>query len=154
MTLIAILFVVGLILLAVEVIVPGGLLGVLGGVSLIAGCVLAFLNFGSRGGVVAVAVAVTLTALLLVIEFLVLPKTRLGKKMFLRAQIAGTSQPMPGTVDLIGQAAVAATTLAPSGYVQVAGKRYEAFCRSGFVEAGATLKVVAMDNFRLIVSTP
>ena len=32
------------------------------------------------------------------------------------------------------------------------GKRYEAFCQSGQVPAGAELEVIGADNFRLIVS--
>jgi membrane-bound ClpP family serine protease len=53
---------------------------------------------------------------------------------------------------VIGQVATALTTLAPSGFVSIAGKRYEAFCRSGLVARGAQLTVVGVDNFRLIVS--
>ena len=36
--------------------------------------------------------------------------------------------------------------------VIIGGKRYEAFCQSGFIETGAPLQVIGADNFRLIVS--
>jgi len=36
--------------------------------------------------------------------------------------------------------------------VSVENRRYEAFCRTGLAAKGATLKVVAVDNFRLIVT--
>ena len=42
--------------------------------------------------------------------------------------------------------------LAPGGYVRIEDRRYEAFCRSGHAAVGARLKVVGLDNFRLIVS--
>ena len=42
--------------------------------------------------------------------------------------------------------------LSPSGYIMIDGKRYEAFCQSGQVPAGAALEVIGADNFRLIVS--
>ena len=53
---------------------------------------------------------------------------------------------------MIGREAVAETTLAPGGYVRIEDRRYEAYCRSGHVAVGARLKVVGLDNFRLIVS--
>ena len=48
--------------------------------------------------------------------------------------------------------AEALTTLAPGGYVLVEGARYEAFCQSGFAAKGSALRVVGLDNFRLIVT--
>jgi len=66
---------------------------------------------------------------------------------------SGTPQPPPAQADaVVGRDASALTTLAPSGYVLVGGQRYEAFCRSGHAPAGAALRVVGVDNFRLIVS--
>ncbi|NJM36605.1 MAG: hypothetical protein HC845_01320 [Akkermansiaceae bacterium] len=53
--------------------------------------------------------------------------------------------------ELIGKSAEALTILSPSGYVSVDGKRYEAFCQSGQVPAGADLKIIDADSFRLIV---
>ena len=42
--------------------------------------------------------------------------------------------------------------LSPSGFIDIDGRRYEAFCQSGQVPAGTALKVTGADNFRLIVS--
>ena len=61
-------------------------------------------------------------------------------------------KPPPATSEVIGKPATALTMLAPSGFVEVAGKRYEAFCRSGLVARGTHLTVVGLDNFRLVVS--
>jgi membrane-bound ClpP family serine protease len=153
MNAIAILFALGIVLLAFEVIVPGVILGTLGGVSLLVGCILAFITFGPTGGFSALAVAVVLIAVLLYLEFVVLPKTRWGKRMFLRATISGTSQAIPATATaLVGEAAEALTVLAPSGYVQIGAQKYEAFCQSGHVPKGTALRVVSADNFRVVVT--
>ena len=53
---------------------------------------------------------------------------------------------------MVGRPAEAATTLAPSGLVLVGGRRYEAFCQSGHAAKGDALRVVAVDNFRLVVT--
>lgn len=151
---IVLLFIIGLILIGFEVIVPGGILGAMGGVAMLAGVVLAFTDHGARGGLVALLVALALVGVTLYVEFGLLPKTSWGRSLFLTASIKGTSQrPDSGeAAALVGQTAVALTTLAPSGYVRVGSQRYEAFCQAGFVERGAPLRVVGLDNFRLIVT--
>ena len=151
MTSILLLFAVGLLLLGFEVIVPGGILGAIGGLAILAGCVIAFGELGITGGGLAVLAAVLLVGLLLYVEFRILPKTAMGRRLFLKSKVTGTAV-NAREVDLGGKSGEAATDLGPTGYVMIEGKRYEAFSRSGFLDAGAKVKVVGMDNFRLIVT--
>ncbi len=153
MTLIILLFALGILLLAVEVIVPGGILGSIGGLLMFGGCIAAFMRYGTGGGILAVAVAAVLTTLAFYIEFRVLPKTAIGRRAFLTKEITAVSAAFGEEArDLIGKSANALTMLSPSGYIMVDGKRYEAFCQSGQVPAGTALEVTGADNFRLIVS--
>ena len=154
MSLIVLLFVVGVMLLAAEVFLPGGIAGVFGGLAMLGGCVVAFQEYGASGGLVATVGALALLGLTFVIELVWLPKTRLGRKLIVQSTVASTSQPALATsAEVVGKMAEAITPLGPSGYVLVEGRRYEAFCQSGHVGPGATLKVVGLDNFRLIVTT-
>jgi membrane-bound ClpP family serine protease len=150
MTTIAILFIAGVILLAAEVFVPGGILGVLAGIAMITGCALAFVDYGVGGGLTAVAVALVIVGVVLYIEFAILPKTAMGKRLFLQSSVSGKSS-ADRDHSLVGQSGEAATALAPSGYVLIGNKRHEAFSRSGFLDEGTAVKVVGIDNFRLIV---
>ncbi len=153
MTVIILLFSLGIVLLAVEVIVPGGILGTLGGLMMFGGCVLSFVEYGTGGGLIAVSTAILLAALTLFVEFRILPKTAAGKRAFLTKEITGVSAAFGEEArELIGKSAEALTMLSPSGYIRIDGKRYEAFCQSGQVPAGAPLEVIGADNFRLIVS--
>lgn len=153
MTLIILLFSLGIVLLAVEVIVPGGILGTAGGLLMFGGCVAAFVKYGAGGGMLAVAAALALAILAFYIEFRVLPRTSVGRRAFLTAEIKGVSAAFGEEArDLIGKSAEALTMLSPSGYISVDGRRYEAFCQSGQVPAGTPLEVTGADNFRLIVS--
>ena len=153
MTLIILLFALGIVLLVVEVIVPGGILGAIGGLMMFGGCVMAFLEFGTWGGMLALAIAVAVTITAFYLEFRVLPKTAIGKRAFLTKEITGVSAAFGSDArELIGKSAEALTMLSPSGYILIDGKRYEAFCQNGQVPAGATLEVTGADNFRLIVS--
>ena len=153
MSLIILLFALGIVLIAVEVIVPGGILGTIGGLMMFGGCVMAFIEFGTGGGIIAVVVALSLAVIALYIEFRVLPKTKLGRRAFLTTEITGVSAAFGEEArELIGKSAEALTMLSPSGYIRIDGKRYEAFCQSGQAPAGAALQVIGADNFRLIVS--
>jgi len=146
------LFAIGIVLILLEVIVPGGVLGVLGGLALLAGIGLAFYQHGAKAGGLATLVAIACLGLSLYIEFALLPKTAIGKKFFLRQSIDAASQPLPGDASVIGKIGEAATTMAPSGYVLVEGRRYEASSQSGLIARGAKVRVVGVDNFHLIVS--
>jgi membrane-bound serine protease (ClpP class) len=153
MNAILILFLIGVVLLAAEIFLPGAVAGIIGGLSMAAGCVISFVTFGSGGGALATVVALGLLLLTLYLELVWLPKTSFGKKLIVNAKVEAVSQPPlanPGMV--IGKSAEALTTLAPSGYVLVEGRRYDAFCRSGHVPKGTVLRVVGIDNFRIIVT--
>lgn len=153
MTLVILLFGLGILLLAVEVIVPGGILGSIGALLMFVACVVSFREFGTGGGMLAVASALVLATLALVFEFVILPRTPMGRKAFLKTEITAKSSTFGDEAEaLIGKSCEAVTMLSPSGYVAIDGCRYEAFSQSGQVPAGAQLRVVGADNFRLIVS--
>lgn len=153
-TAIIILFLLGLAFILIEVIIPGGILGAVGGVLALIACVLSFLEFGRGGGLAVTGSALAVYILLLWIEFRILPKTKIGRRAFLHEQVTGDSAAYGKEAEaLIGQSARALTPLAPSGYILVGGQRYEAYCPNGFIETGAPLRVTGADNFRLIVST-
>jgi membrane-bound ClpP family serine protease len=153
MSLIILLFSLGILFIAVEVIIPGAILGSIGGLLMFAGCVAAFVTFGNGGGLLAVLAAFTIGGLALFIEFRVLPRTKLGKRAFLTSEITGVSSAFGDEARaLVGKSAEAITLLSPSGYILVDGARYEAFCQSGQAPVGSALQITGADNFRLIVT--
>ncbi len=151
MTVIATMFVAGIILLGFEVFLPGGILGIMAGLCLLGGTGFAFSEFGMSGGLIALMVAVVLVAAVLYFEFAILPKTAFGKRLFLQKSIDGTSAPARER-DYVDSEGVTLTALGPSGYIEIDGKRLEAFSRSGFLEPNMPVKVIGTDNFRLIVT--
>ena len=155
MTGIILLFALALVLFFFEVFVPGAVLGILGGILMAVGCGIAFYEYGLDGGAIATVVALTLVGLTLYIEFFVLPRTRLGQKLFLHTAVGAKSQPPPARPDeVVGQSGEALTTLAPGGMVLVGGRKYEAASVSGLLPKGAPVKVTGLDDFRLLVSKP
>jgi membrane-bound serine protease (ClpP class) len=153
MTSVIVLFVAGVVLVSVEILVPGAILGVLGGFCLLVGVAAAFLRLGGTGGAVATGIALAIGTLTLYLEFVVLPKSRLARKFSMTETVSSRSQPeVADRAAVVGREAVAVTTLAPTGYVELGGRRYEASCLSGLVAVGARLRVVDVDAFRLVVT--
>jgi len=152
MNIILLLFLVGIGLLAADVFVSSFLLAVCGAVAMLAGCAVAYEHFGLFGAGFAAAVALILLGGTIYFELVVLPRTRFGRGLVVQSTSGAASQPPLATAGIVGKAAEALTTLAPSGYVLVEGRRYEAFCQSGHVPKGTALQVVGLDNFRLIVA--
>lgn len=152
MTLIILLFAIGILLLAAEIIIPGGILGILGAALLFTGSIVSFIQLGTTEGLIAIALALLVTATVLYIQLKLLPKTPLGKRFFLQRQITATATDKE-TQDLIGKTATSVTLLSPSGYVTIEGKRYEALSQSGQIPPGTPLIVKAANSFQIIVAT-
>lgn len=153
MNAILILFLLGVLLLAGEVFVPGAILGILGAISMFAGCVISFIQLGTAGGILATTVALALLGLTLYVELVWLPKTKFGRKLIVHTTVDATSQPpLAEKESVVGRTAEAVTPLVPSGYVLVDGRRFEAYSQSGHMPKGAHLRVTGLDNFRLIVT--
>ena len=149
---ILLLFLVGVVLLASDIFVASFLLAVFGCVVMLVGCAVAYRDFGAWGVLIAAPVALALLGGTIYVELVLLPKTLFGRGLVVRSTSGAAQQPVAVSADVVGKAAVALTTLAPSGYVLVDGRRYEAFCQSGLAAKDSPLRVTGLDNFRLIVS--
>lgn len=145
------LLLVALLLFFFEIVVPGGILALIGACLILAACVVAFNIYGAMAALVTFVGSLVVSLLLLYIEFKILPKTKYGKRLFLlRAQKATSLKPQAGE-DIIGQSGETITTMAPTGTVLIDGEKYEAFSQSGLLEKGMPVVVVKQDSFRLIV---
>jgi membrane-bound serine protease (ClpP class) len=153
MTTILLLFIFGIVLLVLDLFVPGIILSVAGTLAFLAGTARAFTEYGTGGGLLTFAIGAVLLTVALYIEYGILPKTRFGKKFFLHASVDGTSQaPLAQNSALSGREAVALTPLMPSGQIEIDGQRYEALSLDGHVARGARLKVTGQQNFSLTVT--
>jgi membrane-bound serine protease (ClpP class) len=145
------LIVAGVLLLAIELFVPGGFLGVAGGAFMLGGVAVAFVRFGATAGTVTAVIAAAVLGAAIFVEFKLLPKSRFARAFSMTETVAGAAT-KPALDAAVGSECVAQTKLRPSGYVAIGAARYEAFCRSGGAEPGERLRVVGVDNFRLIVT--
>jgi membrane-bound ClpP family serine protease len=152
MVAILLLFLAGIVLLALDIFAASFLLAAIGGAVMLAGCATAYRDFGVMGAGLAGLIALVLLGLTIYLELAVLPRTAFGRGLIVHSSSGSATQPPVAAEAVIGRTAAALTTLAPSGYVQLDGRRYEAFCQSGHADKGAELRVIGVDNFRVIVS--
>lgn len=161
-----VLFVVGVILLALEVfVIPGfGVAGILGIV-----CVLCGLSFSmlandffdfkiSKPGLLMnsfliVTVAMVLSVVLMVLFGKNLMQSRAFKRLVLQdeqtAETGYTSSVKK--IDLIHKDGVTRTVLRPSGKIEIDGVWYDAVALDGFIDVGEPIYVEKHENYNLFV---
>ncbi len=152
---------IALVLLLLELVVPsGGLIGVLCGVAAI-GSLVAFFQFDTTLGFVALAAYVLLGPVLIYFGFKLWINSPLGKRMILGAAEevldehgdalpaaeAARRERMEKLRQLIGAEGVTLTALRPVGTVKIAGQRLDALAEFGVIEANTPVIVTEVyDN--------
>jgi membrane-bound serine protease (ClpP class) len=134
------LIALGFGLIALELVIPGGVVGGIGIVAILIGSIIAFRDtpadlrpsyflFG--------LLAFLLVGMLLTLAFGV------GRVRKMSAA--------HGTGALIGKLAVARTPLEPDGYVFIQGERWKAHLAGGTADRGEKVRIIGADGFRLRV---
>lgn len=144
------LFVVGFLLIAAEVFLPGLILGTIGFLCLVASVVLVFIEYGASAGLLAAFVVGSLSLAGFVVWLKIFPRTFVGRRLML-----STSQPADLTANehrtLVGQTGEAITPLRPAGTARIGGKRVDVTAVGEFLEQGAAVVVIAADGMRVAV---
>ena len=163
------IFVIGLILLAVEIFaIPGfGITGILGIIFIIVGLTLSLLNNVNfdfepvETGDVGKALFTVIAGISLGFVMVLFLSDRIGKKGILHNIALNTNlQNEQGYIGvsmeskrLVGQQAVAGTDLRPSGKIMVDGMSYDAVTEGGvFIAKGSTVHIVKYEMGQVYVS--
>ena len=137
-------------LMVLEVFVPGGVLGALGGISLIVACGYAFTAFGPTTGAVVASLLVFGTLAGFFIWLIKLPDTRIGKRMALSENLEDSKSAKDDN-SLVGQTGTAETDLRPSGYARIGGRRLDVVSSRGYIEEGQQVVVSEVHGMRIVV---
>ena len=145
------LIVAAIVLVFLEVILPGGILGTIAVLCVLLATWITAAQFGISAAVLTFLGASIAISLLVFIEFKVLARTSLGRGFLLKAKVTGRSNQAPGSADIVGREGLALTRLNPSGIVKVDGQSYQAQSLDGYVDSGDSIRVSSQDNFKLII---
>jgi membrane-bound ClpP family serine protease len=149
------LVVLGLILLAAEVFLPtGGILFVLAIGALIAGIAMSFYSDVTQG-MITLAAVFLLTAIMGPVLLHLMPKTRVGKKLFLEAaQDDASVAAMPVNLELEqlrGRYGKTVSSLRPSGVTEFDGRRVDTMSEGDMISPGQWVRCIDVRAGRVIV---
>jgi membrane-bound serine protease (ClpP class) len=140
----------GVVLLFLEMFLPGIIAGVIGGILLIASVVTAYREIGPEAGNITLLATTAVTGVLWWWWATKFQHTRFGRRMTLSASSVGTSEPQ-GLEGLTGQIGTAATPLRPSGTILVGGRRVDAITGGEFLAQGTPVRIISTEGLAVLV---
>lgn len=145
------LIVASLVLTFLEVLLPGGLLGILAAVCLVAATAITMQDYGFFIAAI-LFFATTIIALgMIIVELKIFAGTKYGKHFFLSSQIQGRSNKCQAKASIIGEIGSTLTPMVPGGRVTINGKIFDASSSDGYMEANTPVKVISQDSFKLTI---
>ena len=147
----AIALISGLLLVGAEVFVPGGILGAVGGIALLAAAGIAFAAFGpAAGGYIALAI-ILLVAVSIMLWVRIFPRTLIGKKMTVAKDLSKAKGTDAALELLVGKEGEAISDLRPSGFARIDGKRVDVITQGVMLHKGDKIRVVETESNRVVV---
>lgn len=146
------LLVIGIILLILEIFVPGGILGVIGASAIVVSLFIAGYDLSHM------AISILIAFLVAVVTFIILYKSAgeergLFKKIVLRDRMT-TDEGYISAQDrtsLIGQEGVSVTPLRPSGTMLLDDERIDVVTEGNYINVNIPIKVVHVEGMRVVV---
>ena len=146
------LFVLGIVLLILEIFVPGGILGLFGIIALITGIMLTVDTIAQ--GVFYVSLLLITLAGLFALSFR-MPQTRfMWERLTLKTcqtQKEGYVAPKQCFDSFLDKQGIALSQLRPAGTADFSGVRLDVVTEGAFVTSGSSIKVIAVEGTRVIV---
>ena len=138
------LLVAAFILVFFEVILPGGILGIMAALCVILASWFAGAEYGAGIGILTFVGSALAIAILVFIEFKLLARTSLGSAFFLKSSVTGHSNIAPAEASITGKKGTSLTRLNPSGKVAIDGQSYEAYSQDGYIEENQSIQVLSL----------
>ncbi|MFA6931888.1 MAG: NfeD family protein [Lentisphaeria bacterium] len=145
------LLITGILLIFAELLLPGGIIGSLGGIALIAGLVGIFQNYGFVIGTAASLITAFAMLTLFYLWFKYFPKTKAGKRLLASNDAQEWHSYNPEYIKLLGLTGTTQTILRPSGKVRINEHKYDVVTQGEILPPGTAIKVVEVEGNRIVV---
>lgn len=146
------LFIIGIVLVLLEVFLPGGIIGLLGFAAIVGSLFLA--SDDPVHMTISLLIAVTLSILVFILFVKVLGKKMNLFKKFILTDATKTEQgyvSSPNRLELLGVEGLAITDLRPSGTALVNDERIDVVTEGSFISKQTPIKVVKVEGSRIVV---
>jgi membrane-bound serine protease (ClpP class) len=146
------LFVVGVVLILLELVLPGGIIGIFGFASVLASFFLSAQSFTHMGISLLIAFSISIIACLVMIKVFD-RKMKFFKKLILTDSTSTESgyvsnQNRTELLDLIGSTL---TDLRPSGTVIIQDERIDVVSEGAYIPKGTEVKIIKVEGSRIVV---
>jgi membrane-bound ClpP family serine protease len=148
---IVVLIIVGFLMLAAEVFVPGMVLGLLGGLCLAGAVVVAFVYYDAVTGSIVFAGVCVLTLTGFMAWLAMFPRTAIGRRVMLQKSLVKGVGERAAPSELMGAQGRALTALRPAGTASIGGKRVDVVAESDFIGRDEPIVVVREEGLRIVV---
>ncbi len=148
MTLLILLLVCGVILLTLEAMLPGMILGAIG-IACWAGAVyVGYTQLGTTAGNLTILGVVLLSSVGFLLWLKFFPQSPVGRVFVSNYKIGDLGERKD---DLVGQKGESTSRLSPSGYARIGGKKMDVVAAEGYLDAGTPVVVVDVSGNRIVV---
>lgn len=151
MSAILILSLLGIAVILAELVLPGGVLGIIGALCLITAAILTFAEFGPTAGTIAIVLLFAFFVLTLgwwMKSFHRLPLTR---KLILESESGNEMTSDDEPPSLVGKTGRTVTDLFPSGHALIDAKKFDVMAEAESIPKDSLIEVVADRGPSLIV---
>lgn len=142
--------IVGIILICLEMFLPGMVIGTAGAICLLLAVGITYAKFGVAAGNMALAALAIASAVGMVAWLVVFPRTRSGRSMITHGDLS-TSKSADSLEALLESEGEALTQLRPAGTVQISGRRVDAVAETGLIAQGTRIRVIRVEGNRVFV---
>lgn len=145
---------VGVVLLLVEVFMPGfGIPGISGCALMGAGVIMTWIQFGAKVGLGVTVVVLALLAILISIAMRSVAKGKLGKSEFVLNEDMSSErdESSKDMLSLIGEIGEVTTVLRPVGLAEFECGRLNVMTEGEYIERGAKVKITRVDGTNVFV---
>ena len=144
--------VLGVVCIFAEVFLPGGVLGVVGGLLIGVSFVGAYYVWHFTAPFILFVLGFVIAGVAAyIVAIKVMPKTAVGKLIFLRDTQKGYDVSVSGDQEMIGKEGIAISFLRPTGVAEIDGKRVNVVTEGEFIEKNARIRVCELKDNHLVV---
>lgn len=147
---IIVLSVVGILAVLAELILPGGILGIVGALCLVSAVVMTFFEYGAAAGAGAVVVLFIFGIATLNWWMKYFHKLPLTRSLILNNE-TGRDGERDSRQDMIGQTGTTLTDITPSGHAIIEGKKIDVMTEGPSIPKGSDVEITATRGPSIIV---
>lgn len=141
----------GFVLIAAEIFVPGGILGIAGVLALLAAMIVGFMVFGAEYGLLSMAGIFVGGMIFIYLWIKYLPRSFVGRWFTLTESGKDFKSFEERAPELTGKTGTAQTDLRPAGIALVDGRKLDVLSESGFIARGTPVKIIQVVGSRIVV---